>query len=179
MSVKVTDMTIKSIVQQMYEQNRKVIDVSDLDTSECTSLHGVFANMDELEEIRGLNSLDLSNIVDMDIAFADCHSLKQIDLSNVDLHSAVHVISMCQNCYSLKRLSLSNCNLRNIVNMSNLCYNCPLLEELDLSHNSFDRLVTATFMHERCGSLITMKIDDIRLLNYTMFMIERNYHHIC
>lgn len=107
MSIKVTDMTIKSIVQQKYEQNHSIIDVSDLDTSDCTSLHGVFANMDELEEIRGLNSLDLSNVTDMDIAFADCHSLKHIDLSNVDLHSVVHAISMCQNCSSLKRLSLS------------------------------------------------------------------------
>ena len=152
--------SIKYVVRYKYNQNNKVIDLSDLDTSKCTKLNCVFYGMRQLEEIKNFNTLNLSNVTDMNYMCSNCDSLKKLNLSGLDLHNVAHMSYMCNDCHSLKELNLSGINLHNVIDMSCMCNDCYSLKELNLSGLDLRNVIDTTYMCDDCYSLISFKVDE-------------------
>lgn len=156
----VDDKNVRYVVKYKYSQNNKVIDLSDLDTSKCTNISNLFGEMTKLEEIRGFNSLNLSNVTDMSNLCCCCLALKELNLSGLDLHNVTNMSYMCISCDSLKELNLSGLDLHNVTNMSYMCYKCYSLKELDLSGLDLSNVENKYGMCECCDLLIDFKVDE-------------------
>ena len=156
----VDDESIKCVVRYKYNQNNKVIDLSDLDTSKCTSINDLFYGMSKLEEIKGFNLLNLSNVTNMSFMCSNCYSLKKLDLSGVDLHNVEDMAAMCSCCHSLEELNLSGLNLAKVTRMSGMCDCCYSLKELNLLGAELHDIVDTSCMCGDCCSLIDFKVDE-------------------
>ena len=181
--------SIKYVVKYKYSQNNKVIDLSDLDTSKCTNISNLFGEMTKLEEIRGFNSLNLSNVTDMSSLCCCCLALKELNLSGLDLHNVKDVSNICGNCDSLKELNLSGLDLHNVRDMSYMCISCHSLKELNLSGLDLSNVTNMSYMCYKCDSLKELDLSGLDLSNvenkYGMceccdllidFKVDEQYH---
>lgn len=114
-------------------RNLREVDISEMDTSECINMAGLFSqsalgkiniegidthkvvsmkNMfagdGVLSEIKGLDSLDTSNVKRMDSMFRGCRNLKEIQLSHFDFSSLYVCDYMLNSCKSIKELDLTH-----------------------------------------------------------------------
>lgn len=158
--IMVDDKSIRYVIRYKYNQNHKVIDVSDLDTSKCTNIGELFYDMTKLKEIKGFNTLNLSNVTDMSYMCGGCSSLEELNLSGLDLHNVVDMSAMCTDCDSLKELNLSGLNLSKVNKMSSMCNCCYSLKELNLSGLDLHNVVDTSYMCGECYSLIDFKVDE-------------------
>lgn len=85
-----------------------------------------FENMNQLEEIIGLENFDASNVTRMDNMFYGCSSLTTFDLSLWNLSNIMQSSSTFQNCTSLQSLNLGNIKIID----SSFAYNCPSLTSI-------------------------------------------------
>ena len=53
----------------------------------------------------------------MNYMFAECHSLKFVEINNINTSSLITMTHMFENCYSLRSINLSNFNLDLTQNM--------------------------------------------------------------
>lgn len=63
-----------------------------------------FSNQTEIAHIENLRT---NSVTSMTFTFANCSSLKEIDLSNFDGSSLTQMVAMFENCNLLKELDLS------------------------------------------------------------------------
>jgi len=156
----VNDENIKYVIRYKYNQNNKVIDVSDLDTSKCTNFESLFYYMTNLEEIRGFNMLNLSNVKDMSYMCGGCYSLKSLDLSGLNLFNVANMSAMCTDCHALKELDLSGLDLSKVNKMSSMCNCCYSLKELNLSGLNLSNVNEMSYICGGCYSLVNFKVDE-------------------
>ena len=110
------------------------VDLSNLDTSNYTSMDSMLGNCSSL------TSLDLSNfntnkVTNMGGMFAGCNSLTSLDLSNFNTSNVTKMTYMFNSCKSLTSLDLSNFNTSKITNMDNIFFNCSKLSNLTLGND--------------------------------------------
>ena len=135
-----------------------VIIVDEIALPDCSHL---FDGLENLEEIIGLENLDLSSSPKLECMFSNCPKLKTVDftsldtskcgdfsymfsesnfeslnLSSLDTSSGYEFGRMFSDCPNLKSLDLSSFDTRNASHMESMFQSCPKLEFLDIS--SFD-----------------------------------------
>ena len=84
----------------------KTLDLSDLDTSQVTSMIEAFYQCNKLEEII-LTNLDTSNVTNMSYMFDQCTRLTSIDLSGSETTKLTSIHDMFSECYNLKHLYIN------------------------------------------------------------------------
>lgn len=84
-----------------------IASVSFEDAVKPMSTQGWFAGARELEDISGLELLDMSDVKDASAMFEDCAALKELDMSDCNAHSLVDMSHMFEGCVSLVRLDLA------------------------------------------------------------------------
>ena len=108
------DRSVTSLYQAFGECNAKIIDVSQLDTSNITAIAYMFSTCTFLEEIIGLNNLDVSQVTPIEgfhSLFSSCGQLKKVDISkwNIAKYTAnFDFRSMFDNCYKIAVLDISS-----------------------------------------------------------------------
>jgi len=168
-----------------YDKSLKSLDLSNFDTSNCTSFFCAFMYCN------GLTSLDLShfdtskvdsfdkmfcecrNLVSIDLSsfntsrgrifglmFEDCESLVSLDLKHFDTRRATSMSHMFSGCKSLSYLDISSFKTDNVTNMGGMFASCKLLETLDLSHFKTSRATDMRNMFKDCTSLKTLNISN-------------------
>ncbi len=120
---------------------------------------GLFCDIGKDTEaiIEGLENLDTSKVIYMDIMFEGCKNLK-VDLSNLDVSEARSMDGMFNGCSGLANINLSNFNTSEVLNMYGMFSGCSSLTDLDLS--SFDTS-NVSYMDEMflgCNSLVNLNI---------------------
>jgi surface protein len=88
-----------------------------------------FYDMDNLESITGMEYLNTSEVTDMTWMFAQCFTLKSLDLSHFNTAKVTDMSSMFENS-RLKSLDLSSFNTSKVTNMSSMFMNCPNLRTI-------------------------------------------------
>ncbi len=143
-------------------QKLRLLDLSELDTSNVTRAYSMFSlcknlidlnlsgwNTKNVTDICGiffcceslcllnLSGWDTSNIADMSEAFYGCSILRSLDLSGWDTSNVTDMHSMFGSCSNLTSLNLSGWNTSKVTDMRAMFKNCSSLTTLDISH--FDR----------------------------------------
>ena len=98
--------------------NLRSIDLSKLDTSEVTTMNGMFLEF-------GLTSLDLSNfktskVTDMNSMFSECIELKSLNLNNFDTSKVTDMSNMFYGCIELESLNINSFNTKNVTKLDGM-----------------------------------------------------------
>ena len=158
------------------------LDLSSLDTSNVTTMSGMFLNCSKLTNVNlanfntknvvkltnlfngcsaieniNLNSFETSNVTGMYGMFENCEKLKNVNLKSFDTSKVTNMEAMFLNCKSLNKIDLSNFNTSNTERLKRMFTNCTLLTELDLSNFRTENLINVETMFSGCKSL--KKID--------------------
>ena len=113
----------------------RVIDLSNVDTSNVTNMSYMFWNCGGLTSL-DLSDFDTSNVTDMTFIFSDCSRLTSLNVSSFNTSNVTSMGGMFYGCSRLTSLDLSGFDTSNVTNMGGMFRNCSGLTSLDLS--SFD-----------------------------------------
>jgi len=134
-----------------FENNKNLISIPNIDTSNVTDMSGMFRNCSALISIP---NIDTSNVTDMGAMFNNCNSLKELpklDTSNVtnmtnmlgfsstitivpqlDTSKVTVMSGMFRNCSSLVTIPILN--TKKVTNMSDMFVNCESLDYESLNN---------------------------------------------
>ena len=127
------------------------------------SASGLFSNLPKLEKI-DLTNVDTSNVTNMDLLFAFCSGLREID----GLTDTANVTSMgatFYGCSSLTRIDLSHFNTSKVTCMISMFNGCSSLTKLDLSNFDSSAVDMMDYMFTGDKSLASLNIGKFKLDN--------------
>lgn len=112
----------------------KVIDLSGLDTSECTSLKLTFMQCTGVKEL-DVSKFNTSKVTDMYMTFKYCTQVEELDLSGWDTSNVTNMSGTFQGMKALKRIDLSNFDTSKAASMATVfqettSVTCNALEEI-------------------------------------------------
>ena len=141
--------------------NVKTIDLSGFDTSQVTTMEGMFQNCDNLTGL-DLSKFNTGNVTNMKEMFEWCGKLTSLDLSNFDTSNVTDMHCMLQGCYKLTTLDISSFNTANVTDMQGMFAHLTSMESIDLKSISTD---SAKYMHGMFGWCENLKSLDITKFN--------------
>ena len=142
-----------------YFEHSKIIsiDLSEVDTSDITSMKAMFFGCHNLKELKGLNNFNTSKVKNMSFMFKSCSELEYLDLSNFDTSNVRDMKFMFYGCNKLKQIKgLNNFNTNNVKNMYSMFKKCKSLESIDLSIFKLLNVFNMAKMFSNCSNLKTI-----------------------
>ena len=115
-----------------------------------------FCKFTNLEEIKGLENLNTSEVTIMSGMFIGCKKLSQLNLSNFNTKKVVSMKEMFYGCSSLTSLNLSNFNTEKVQNMKYMFDSCSSLTSLNLSNFNIKKVQDMSGMFADNTSLQTI-----------------------
>ena len=167
--------------------NLKTVDLSNLDTTEVTSLKHTFYRCESLNSIAGLGSsgskikpqnmhemcagcvslesfdfsgIDGSDLTEANNLFSGCTSLKSIDFKDFSASGMKEFGGVFANCTSLTAIDLSRFNVANASYFYGAFQNCSSLKSLDFSKFDTRRAWVMSNMLEGCSSLESVTLGE-------------------
>ena len=141
--------------------NKSLIDISSLeslDTSEVTDLEGMFCGCWNIKNFKFLKDWDVSKCKNFSYLFEDC-SFSEIDfLSNWNVSNSTHLNSMFYGCSNLVNIKgIKNWYVENVTNFECMFENCRQLEDVnDLQNWNMNKAKNIREMFANCNKLINM-----------------------
>ncbi|MBQ2954927.1 MAG: BspA family leucine-rich repeat surface protein [Clostridia bacterium] len=127
----------------------------------------LFANYTGVTSIRFGGVVDTSGTNDMQMMFADCNNLKELDLSGVNTQNVQLMSFMFYNCYLLEAVDTSSFDTSNVVNMKAMFHGCSALDELDVSGFNTSKVQNMVSMFYECSSLTGLDVSGFDTSNVT------------
>jgi len=115
-----------------YYENMTEIDLTGVDTSNVTSMNGMFYYCHSLEAL-DVSGFDTSNVTDMSHMFCYCTELQEADVSNFNTSRVTDMSNLFENCKSLTVIDVSGFDTSNVTDMSSMFSLCASVKELDVS----------------------------------------------
>ena len=144
------------------------IDLSKFDTSEITSMGGMFNGCINLQYIN-FSNIDTSSVTNMNIMFQNCHSLTSLDLSHFNTSKVKEMQGMFFQCKSIVSLNLSNFNTSNLYYMNYMFYYCSSLREIDFTNINTTNVITMKYLFAYCKKLISINLNNFDVKNVSNF----------
>ena len=114
-----------------------------------------FANMKNLQSIKGINYLNTSVVTNMSFMFYGCTKLTSLDLSRFNTSQVRTMYGMFNGCKGLTSLDLSSFNTSQVTDMSFMFYSCNNLRTIYVGDGWTTASVTySTIMFAVCTSLV-------------------------
>ncbi len=117
-----------------------------------------FCKFTNLEEIKGLENLNTSEVTTMSYMFFYCKKLSQLDLSNFNTEKVQDMSGMFTGCSSLTSLDLSSFNTEKVQDMGRMFAGCSSLTSLDLSSFNTEKVQDMGRMFAVCSSLTSLNL---------------------
>ena len=124
-----------------------------------------FLGFKNLEKIEGLTNLNTSEVTTMSGMFADCQKLTSLDLSNFNTENVQYMMEMFSGCQKLTSLDLSNFKTENVQNMSGMFADCQNLTSLDLSNFKTENVQNMGGMFSDCQNLTSLNLSNFKTEN--------------
>jgi surface protein len=129
------------------------------------SLQFLFAYLDNLTTINGLDYFDTTNVKDMSSMFFYASGLESLDLSSFNTENVTNMSYMFAGASSLETLDLSGFDTTNVVYMSSMFYGASSLESLDLSEFDTTNVVDMHAMFAGASSLKSLDLSGFDTTN--------------
>ena len=176
-----SNLTIFTNVSEINLSGLKIQPSTTADDNSCVRM---FCGLENLTTIKGLESLDLSKVVDTSVMFRKCKKLTSIDLSNLDLSSVTDMQKMFSQCESLEEIKLptklgnavttydamfyackklnsitglEKLNTSNAKDLNCMFQHCENLTSLDVSNFDTSKVENMGGMFEGCTKLASIK----------------------
>lgn len=128
----------------------------------------MFYGINKLQDIKGLDILDISNTINFSEMFASCYDLTSLDLSNWDISNVTNTSKMFNNCTTLTSLNLSNWDTSKITNMNSMFAFCSNLSNIiDIPTWTVNNLIDARSVFYYCSSLKMLKLQNWNMSKVT------------
>lgn len=169
---------LKKIIQNRTQDldNTGILDVSDLDISNLTSLKDVFnfRGNDSIRKIIGLSDWDVSNIISLQGLFHEL-CITEVDISDWDISNCENISFMFKECRYLRYIGdISNWNTKNLKEMKYMFYGCKQLDYIGNINNwDIKNLENSEYAFANCEKL---KLD---ISNWEVKKINTNNYTIC
>lgn len=121
-----------------------------LDTANALNL---FANMQALEAVKGLEMIDASGVENLAGAFYNCKSMKEIDLSAWHLERLVNANGMFNGCTALQSVKFSRYGIPAVESCTSMFDGCIALTEVDMGRGL---PIVGEKMFFKCLELVTV-----------------------
>ena len=138
------------------------LDLSKLDTSQCTNMSNMFYGCKSLVEIKGISDFDTSNVTNMSDMFNNCRELRQLDVSKWNTSKVTNMSNMFNGLVKLTELDLSKLNTSNVTNMGQMLRDV-YVSEIDVSNFNTSNVTDMNYM--MAGMI---KITELDLSNWDM-----------
>ena len=135
--------------------NLESIDLSTLDTSNVTSMYGMFSMWDssigkyissKLSMINFGSNFDTSNVTNMRGMFAGLTELKELDVSNFNTSNVTTMYHMFDTCRSLTTLDVSNFNTSKVTDMNQMFGSLSSIKKLNLCSFDTSKVTDMSYM---------------------------------
>lgn len=110
----------------------RTIDVSKFDTRNIKGCQAMFTDCKSLISINGLSNWNTSNVTSFNNMFQGCVSLETIDLTSFDTSKGIDFFMMLYGCTSIKSLDISNFDTSQAKRMTNIFGAMTALQEISL-----------------------------------------------
>lgn len=124
----------KKVKTFTFEKKGEHIVYYKLKTLESDSLIGMFEGLNKMTSISFSELFDFSGIKNINRMFYNCQSLKNIDLSNINLLNIENMNYMFYQCLELNSVNLSEIDSSNVNDVSNMFENCIAINTIDISN---------------------------------------------
>ena len=157
---KVIDMN--TMFQKCYEL--EYLDLTNFNSHIVTNMSFMFSKCNKLKEIKGINKLNTSKVIDMKAMFQQCSVVEYLDLSNFNTDNVNNMSYMFNECHKLKEIKgINNFNTSKVTDMSRMFQACDIIEYLDLSNFNTANVTNMYHMFKKC---INLKY--LNLLNFSI-----------
>jgi len=119
-------------------------------------------NMSTATEISFDDTVDASNVTNMNSMFYYCENLQTVDVGSFNTESLVNMSGMFSNCSALTALDITNFNTENVTDLNNVFNSCSELTTLDLSNFNTSNVTSMQWTFAYCTKLKTI---DLKGLN--------------
>lgn len=130
-----------------------------LDTSECTTIAGLFGNCSSLTNL-DLSSLDTSKVTAMNNVFYGCKKLSNINVANWNTSKVLTLTRAFSGCSALTTLDVSKWDVGNVQNMSYTFYRCSALKNIDVSSWNTYNVTNMGYMFYECSKLSSLDVSN-------------------
>ena len=161
---------LKERIKKLYEDRGEgdTLDVSSLSKCiACDDFSKLFYNFNNVKQIIGLETWNVSKVTNMSSMFYYCESLTELDLSTWNVSKVTNMYDMFYGCSSLKELNISTWNVNNVIYMYDMFRFCESLKELNLSNWDMSNVTDMSGMFYGCKSLIELNISTWNVSNVT------------
>ena len=97
------------------------------------SFISMISGCNQLETIKNLGGINVSNKISFYQLFAGCTSIKYLDLSKWNTENIKTTASMFAGCQNIKNINLSNWNVKSLTDMSSMFAGCGKIEKMDFT----------------------------------------------
>ena len=122
------------------------------------SYSGLFEGCSSLESARIQGGRDAGKFSYMNNLFAECTSLKNVELIDIKTGGEQEFKSVFYKCRSLESIDLSNLNFSSAKDLSSMFQACSSLKEIDLSPVDFSNVTDMSAMFAGCTSLTSLDL---------------------
>lgn len=122
------------------------VDLSDLNTSETTTMEDMFYSCNSLQEIN-LDGINTSKVKNMKYMFGNCYAISQLNLSMLDTSQVTDMSNMFYECIGIEKIDMSKCITTNLTNTKMMFYIFAdeggfrgKINEIDISSMDFSKV---------------------------------------
>ena len=144
------------------------VDLGGLDTSNVTTMFGMFRFCTKLTEIKNAN-WQTGKVTTMATMFYSCEALPELDCSNWDVSNVTTMKDMFWLCKKLTTLNVSGWKIQNTTNMSGMFSGCHKLTALDISTWNVSGVTDMSKMFSECDALASLKLSGCDFSAVTTF----------
>ena len=126
-----------------------------------------FNEMNNLEEIIGLEYLNTSRVAGMQYMFYRCRKVTELDLSQFDTQNVTNMNCMFQGCNGLTSLDLSGFNTSNVTSMFQMFNGCNNLSSINLEGFDTQNVTLMSAMFKGCSSLEVLDLSSFNTAKVT------------
>jgi surface protein len=119
---------------------------------------GLFEGCSSLESARIQGGRDAGKFSYMNNLFAECTSLKNVELIDIKTGGEQEFKSVFYKCRSLESIDLSTLNFSSAKDLSSMFQACSSLKEIDLSPVDFSNVKDMSAMFAGCTSLTSLDL---------------------
>lgn len=149
----------------MYGFSLTDIEFINFDTSNITSMYGMFDNCFNIKSIN-LSGFNTKKVTNFEYCFDKCYKLTNLNLDGIEITNACTTTAyMFDNCYKLKKVPqcIADGNYERVTTMAYMFDNCHSLENIDVSNWNVSSVKNFSYLFNNCFSL--KEIDTLNWIN--------------